>query len=865
NRKLTEAELKVQRSLQRLSIPDWYLNKHTSPPKILSTKPFEFRSSPWKNSSFQRKYTLNSPSSSLSDVEKNLNEKVPKVASPATTPMKKDTRHQEKLSATSRKRHASKEEIFDIDIPITKYPKRISKTFPKMSLSRKIPNINLVLPPGPKINFSKENIYLDDGDNLFTRRLKNLQRQIKNLKQNDVTERSAQSDEFDDSIYLDDSGDKLITRRLKNLQRQMKNLKQNDVTERIVQSEEFESIYSDDSGDNRFTRRLKNSQRNDNVFKVPEVPTTSVKSADTGFNIRATSTPKSFGVLTVIGDAKMKRGLCNLATKESSTFEHDSMNRAMNLLNTAKNIQKSRKLSPNILEKTSIFESNSSLNSFDQSYTRTSSDNLLLERNIRSIDSVRTKVEKLSTRDIRSVRGKTFIFKSNSSIDSSDQNNAGTSSNKFLLRKNIRSVESVRAKATIFERNSRMDSFDQSYMKPSSSKWKPLSTKNIQSIDSARGHSSSTNNFDQSYGGISLESSNFQSDDSTRNDLIIPTKHPSLIHELAKQLKEPRTPRKEAVRSEVKIAPRFDTVASSVEGKILNVDKKLPSIHSSSQEKKRNWNGQWSYSKFLCLGRKSPASKSKQPNREENAIQGIIQSFNEKLKISESRRGKSSDLNQNFVRQLVNALERGDISAMKKITHRDEGEEDSSSESGMKSYSISLEDTDFSSCYNQESASENCDEQRSDTESLPTAMENLTVEIEEEEDDSVYWIPISTRKLPRSSSLLSVISKVSSNGYSPCISPIRGDDEIEFLQQVTGETTPEQNAAKKIRMNETVVIDSGYSDKSERSVVNSVPSVADNIWCDDAFLNFKPERTSPRRKWSPKPISIAGRIYCTQY
>ena len=614
-----------------------------------------------------------------------------------------------------------------------------------MSPSRKIENINLVLLPKPMIAFSKE------------------------FK----------------SIYLSDGNDiygsdNVFTRKLKNFKKQ--NLKQHDVTGRSAEKE--------------------------NVFQVPEVPTTFVESADMRFN-RATSTPKSSSVSTMIKNIEMKRVLYDLSRKNSSTSEHDSMNRAMNLLNIPKNIPKSRKLSPLILEKVSIFESNSSVNSFDQSYTKTSSDRLLLERNIRSIDS-------------------------------------------------------VRAKASIFESNSSMDSSDQNYTKPSSN--------HIQSIDSAQEDSSSTNNFDQSCAGTLSEISNISSDDSIQSNLMIPIDNTSPIRKLLQELERGLPlPRKEAAKSEIKRrTPRLDAVngsINSVEGKILNVDKKLPNIHSLSR-KKSNSNEQWPYKKFLGLEKsaESPASNSKQPDRKETVIQKIIRIFNEKVEISESRYGKKSDLSKNFVKQLVKALEREDISAMKKMTHGDE--EDSCNKSKTKSYAMSmtsLHDTDASSDCNQESPTEKCDEQRYDTGNLTTAMENLTVEIEEkteeEEDDSVYWIPIRMPKLPRSSSLLSVISKLSSNGYSPCISPIRGEDETEFSQQATSK----QDAAKRLfKIDETVVIDSGYSDRSERSVLNSVPSVADNIWYDDAFLNFQPERKSHRRKWSLKPVSIAGHTYHAQ-
>ena len=57
---------------------------------------------------------------------------------------------------SSTKSSSPKEEILDVNIPIIKFPRKISKTFPKISPSRKIQNINLVLPPGPKIEFPED-------------------------------------------------------------------------------------------------------------------------------------------------------------------------------------------------------------------------------------------------------------------------------------------------------------------------------------------------------------------------------------------------------------------------------------------------------------------------------------------------------------------------------------------------------------------------------------------------------------------------------------------------------------------------------------------------------------------------------------
>ncbi|KAF3430359.1 hypothetical protein E2986_00268, partial [Frieseomelitta varia] len=767
DRKLTEPELKVQQSLQKLSIPDWYLNKYTSPPKLLKTKPFELRPSPWKNFSPQKKLTINSSTSSSSDVEKNLNEETQKATK---MPIKITTCHQEELPSISFKQRT--EDIFDIDIPVAKYLKQTSKTFPKRSPSRKFWNLNLVLPPGPKIDFSKEfeSTYLDDGDNLYAKKLKTWKEQEKSWKQNDATEEDGQ-------------------------------------------------------------------EEND-MFRVPTAP---IEPADTEFNVRATSTPNSSFVIPG-PKVELKVG-CDSTTEDFSTLQQDSINRAMNLLNIYKSIPKSRKLSPNILEKASIFESNSKLNSLDRSYARASSDKLLSKKNIRSNDSVRTKAsifesnssidnlnrsytkpssnkEKLllpaDIRAMKSVREKTFIYESNSSI-----NSMGTSS----LRRNNRSTKSIRAKMAVFE--SSVDSADQNYIKSSINKVKPLSAKNNRSTDS------SMNNFDRSYAGTSSESLNFQSND----------EYPPIpVCEVVRQLEVPRPPRNKVKKRNP------DAVRSSINIEEKVFDKKLVDIRS--REKRRKVDEKWSYTKFLGLEKN--LARNKQWIHEGNTIQEIIRNF-EKMRLSKSRRDRSSD---SFVKQVANALEKEDISAIKKMMHQNE--EDDCTESGTTSYVTStFQDTDTSlDSYDQRPSTSKCDEGMQRYDSGSVTMGNLTVEkkTKQEGDDFVYWIPIYKRKLPRSSSLLSIISKLSSNCCSPLISPIKSEDE--HSQWTRCETSGKSNIGKKLfKIDETVVIDSGYSDKS---VLNSVSSTADNICYND--IEFERKSTN-RRKWSPKPLSIAGRIY----
>uniref|UniRef100_A0A0C9PW04 RSF1_0 protein n=1 Tax=Fopius arisanus TaxID=64838 RepID=A0A0C9PW04_9HYME len=93
-------------------------------------------------------------------------------------------------------------------------------------------------------------------------------------------------------------------------------------------------------------------------------------------------------------------------------------------------------------------------------------------------------------------------------------------------------------------------------------------------------------------------------------------------------------------------------------------------------------------------------------------------------------------------------------------------------------------------------------------------------EEEEEEEESVFWVPVK-KSLPRSSSLISMMTN---SGRSPSISPIRVQRRVRNFQWNAGDTwgssyqrTKRQLHPRLFRIDESGVVDSGYSDRSERS------------------------------------------------
>ncbi|XP_015126999.1 proteoglycan 4-like [Diachasma alloeum] len=155
NRRLTEAEVRVKRSLEKLSIPEWYLNNSSKPPKILINKSaLENRPAPWKNN---RK---NSSMSALTTKNfKGSNKSVFSDAQSFTNLHKLYRQVQKTQDFTSKSPDSSMiAQNGTLERKHSKQKKRLnaSGTFPRMSISRKIQNINIVLPPPPKLDLSLE-------------------------------------------------------------------------------------------------------------------------------------------------------------------------------------------------------------------------------------------------------------------------------------------------------------------------------------------------------------------------------------------------------------------------------------------------------------------------------------------------------------------------------------------------------------------------------------------------------------------------------------------------------------------------------------------------------------------------------------
>lgn len=223
--------------------------------------------------------------------------------------------------------------------------------------------------------------------------------------------------------------------------------------------------------------------------------------------------------------------------------------------------------------------------------------------------------------------------------------------------------------------------------------------------------------------------------------------------------------------------------------------------------------------------KKSTAMESiikKKRDEKGTLIQEIIDELQEKCRSS-PQATYTSPGSRNFVRKLVRALERtedaevGNQAFMQShVDTESSGESSDEIKSGGSSISLSLES---------DTASDS--EPRSPMSSEPdydwTADTRDAAQKMKEEEESVFWVPVQ-KSLPRTSSTLSILNSNVFGGESPCISPIRVQQRSKpFQWGNSGDTwgnTYRQNRSQPkrlIKIDESGIVDSGYSDRSTRS------------------------------------------------
>ncbi|XP_017893060.1 uncharacterized protein LOC108632779 isoform X2 [Ceratina calcarata] len=794
-RKLTEAELKVQKSLQKLSIPEWYLNKRTSPPKIRNMTPIGYRPPAWRYSVLPTSVTLKStscipsvtfptgyqkPSPNLKNDATTLDNKKPSpklkndetkpdnqkpspkfkndVKTPETTKTMGEQKSEANQKKSPQKCSLSKDNVLNTKVPVARILLlNKSLTFPRMSPSKKIENINIVLPIEPKIEILERPKEPTEETKYKTYLVKKSADSAK--KGNNDTKKEDETLKKDNNGVLSKSSIATPKKNYTQIPRKTEEIpkKMNQETPTKIHSRIAEMV---------------------TPLRTPDIKT--------NFKIRTTSTPK-----------------CSPVNLFSSTIIEDYPN--------AK-----KTLSPNILEKSSIFENSFKFDStFDTTMDRSDS---FMEKSVSTLRSENSSRASLSR--ISPCR--------NSSYENKEETKPRKSN--WLFENNIRSIDPI-----LFEK----DESPRTLRSPS------MVRKIVKKIESQNSVE------DQSFKLFQEKKKNSEADRTYNNSIVQERKS----------------------KFEKNFAP-LQVQRSNYTGLENVISQEKRSDHQKSQnhdlrEKKFTSETQSPCTKFLNSRKKSTdlenVVKSKKTIREKSLVQEIIETLSAKINKSIVPRHNDNLVDpagkQNFVKKLVDALEKSEMNKTKENVVKKYSiiEEDSSSESEDKSFLTSASPKDT------ESDSEPRSSNVIDNENQSFDCSDLTIHDEQtvEEDDSVYWIPVPRCKLPRSSSLLSIISRLSSESQSPCVSPISERKFDSSGQSASDSTLKRTSISRKLfRIDETIVFDSGYSDKSDKSAMSSEYSTTDYTWSElDTLNDFEADISSSTFNRSIGRKSFIGQTY----
>lgn len=234
-------------------------------------------------------------------------------------------------------------------------------------------------------------------------------------------------------------------------------------------------------------------------------------------------------------------------------------------------------------------------------------------------------------------------------------------------------------------------------------------------------------------------------------------------------------------------------------------------------------------------------------------VEEIIQELNSKC----SPRVKTNCVtptSRNFVKKLVKALEMGCVPKPEDEDKTYGSCSDVESKSGRSSATASIKDSDSGSGSGSDSEQKSSSSRTSTFRSFSRALENRdkisredVIPYVDDEDESVYWIPLPTCKLPRTSSLINMMSRLTSQGSRPSSIPSNPGSatfgDLGSSSQPTnfkttggsgwGRTFDKRQSRSRqlFRIDETTVLDSGYSDRSGTN--SSSSSVIDETWYED--------------------------------
>ncbi|XP_076299500.1 uncharacterized protein LOC143218276 [Lasioglossum baleicum] len=822
-RQLTEAELKFQRSLQSLSIPEWYLNKRSSPPKILNSTPFDRRPPSWKDPDWKRTSVTNLSTLTISDAPARRSQEKPEPSNPSTGTYKIQ-RHQKSPNSKQQKAPSITTEKMDTSIPHITPRRDISKTFPKMSPSRKVSNINIVLSRKPS--------------------------PLELPRQDD-------EDEIDASNY----GTYVIIKRGKTAKKTKNDLSKS--------AEDSEITPQKTSSPNK--REIKREQPEDNIqppepiyAQITPQKTSSANKRESEreeqpraeYNIQppkpiyAQITPqKTSSPNTRESEREEQPRARRVRTASTPKFSPGSLLSSTILEESPKG---KRLPSENILRKLSIFE-----DSWKDASMRDNSNKASHSMEYRS-STLKSECDKpLSVSYEETCKGRQKL--------------------RNWLDKNIRSIEPI-----LFEP---VDS-------PNSSTLVREIVKKVENINISERTPVKRSHLKWKKSMVPAESKDLAESPKTPVRLEKDAKSPCARTHNSRRMSIVPEELKEFQEASRMLAQQRNEMernnADSPATKFFNSRRtswgscEIKNVEESSKRKDTGQDPDQVNSpstRFLTSRRKSMELenlvRSKQPPKEKSVVREIITAMTARA-IKEALLREQNNVpgaQQNYVKAVVDALEKGNSSLLDETiqesftsTIRNEVDLGSASESDAKSSSTAVysNDTENSDSEGRSPVLVESDDSRKTIDFDMSLDQGKASEQKHcQEDDSVYWIPVARCKLPRTSSLLSMMSRLSTNGdSSPCVSPIRSDSENENAHSVPWGATFRKNPALSrniFKIDETVVIDSGYSDKSDKSPAGC--TTTDSNWSEDAQYESANEVGKNRITRASRRKSVIGTTF----
>ncbi|XP_050496519.1 uncharacterized protein LOC126878101 [Bombus huntii] len=849
NRQLTETELKIQQSLQKISTTNWYINKYSKPQKILKGMQIEYRLPSWKNPTFRRNYISNSSSSDSIDisphVKENVHEKAKKVAPPITSHNNKtfcqqilpETKH----TRSSTKSSSPKEEILDLNIPVMKFPRQISKTFPKMSPSRKIQNINIIFPPGPKIEFPNEDMCNDDYNGDDSRKTFVLKERPFNVDRTTKTEDLRNVDVIIDKrrenrqTNVSFQASQAVTTILETLEKPNFVKYGAKSTPKFSQASEVVTtpLSTPDVEPKFFKYHTKSTPKFSQASEVVTTPLSTPDVEPKFFKYRTKFTPKfsqaSEVVTTPLSTPDVEPKFFKYRTKSTPKFSQafEVVTTPLSTPDVEPKFFKYRTKSiPKFSQASEVVTTPLSTPDVEPKFFkyRTKS----TPKFSQASEVVTTP---LSTPD---VEPKFFKYRTKSTPKFSQASEVVTTplstpdvEPKFFKYRTKSTPKFSQASEVVTTPLSTPD------VEPKFFKYRTKSIPKFSQASEVVTTPLSTPDVEPKFFKYCTKS--IPKFSQVSEVVTTPLNGPDVKPKFFK-LRANSTPKFSQAQlfssAIIENSPKEKNISPSIlerslifENKSMNVSNKsenirrfkkispnllektfifeMNSTHSSFQESNDSIDFELSL-------------QSKQLNCKKNIVRDIVRNLDEKEKRKSLQPRHSQDDDKKcYVKKIVNALDKGDISGVTSLLSRSSTiDEDSPSESETKSYVTSNfpKDTDYSD-YSQRSPTLNSDD---DQTFVSECLKEDTLEAKEKKsagDDSVYWISIPRSTLPRSSSLLSMISEWSNPDHSPCISPIKSPNEDEYsLQTSWGATYKTSNPLSKKLFHETVVIDSGYSD-----------------------------------------------------